>query len=153
RSLRWAKHRVTRPTARGRAPRRSISSKREQEGAEGGKPRMDSPNADPFVRFSTALLEALLRFQLTGVQLRIILWVLRNDDGWNRRLTPFRWYQIAKKLGSDRAAVWRSGQALLRANVLLLEAGAIGVQKDAAQWRIPRLRPAAEEVRPPGVAQ
>jgi phage replication O-like protein O len=86
-------------------------------------------------------LDALLTFHLTGIQLRILLWVLRNTDGWNRKLTPFRWYQIAKKLGSSRTVVWRAGQKLLEANVLLLEAGQLGIQKDDTQWSIPRLAP------------
>jgi phage replication O-like protein O len=94
--------------------------------------------SDPFVRLSTTLLEALLACNLTGVQLRIILWVLRNTDGWNRKLTPFRWYLIAKKLGRHRTVVWRAGQKLLQANVLLLEDGQLGIYKDDAQWRIPR---------------
>jgi phage replication O-like protein O len=100
---------------------------------------MESTRTDPFVRTSTAFLEALFTFHLTGVQLRIVLWVLRNTDGWNRRLTPFRWYQIAKKLGGDRAVVWRAGQRLLKANVLLLQGGQVGIQKDYAQWQIRRL--------------
>jgi phage replication O-like protein O len=104
-------------------------------------------SSDPFVRFSTPLLEALLAYHLTAVQLRIILWVLRNTDGWNRKLTPFSWYRIAKKLGSPRAVVWRAGQKLLQANVLLLEDGQLGIQKGDARWRIPRLLPAAEDPR------
>jgi phage replication O-like protein O len=104
-------------------------------------------SSDRFVRLSTPLLEALLAFRMTGVQLRIILWVIRNADGWNRRLTPYRWYQIAKKLGSPRTVVWRAGQKLLQANVLLLEDGQLGIQKDDARWRIPRLVPADEDAR------
>jgi phage replication O-like protein O len=103
-------------------------------------------NPDPFVRLSNRLLEALLACHLTGIQLRIVLWVLRNTDGWNRRLTPFRWSQIARKLDNPRTVVWRAGQRLLQANVLLLEEGQLRIQKDA-QWRIPRRAGAAEEAR------
>ena len=39
---------------------------------------MTSSQPDRFVRLSTELLEAVLSFRLTGVQLRIILWVIRN---------------------------------------------------------------------------
>jgi hypothetical protein len=58
-------------------------------------------------------LEALLSSRLTGVQLRIILWVIRHTAGWNRTLTPFSWYRIAKKIGGNRAVVWRAGRTLL----------------------------------------
>jgi phage replication O-like protein O len=105
---------------------------------------MASSNPDPFVRLSTPLLEALFTFHLTGVQLRTILWVLRKTDGWNRKLTPFRWAQIAKKLGTGRAVVWRAGQRLLEANVLLIKDHQLGIQKDDAQWRIRRLAPAGD---------
>jgi len=108
---------------------------------------MASSNPDPFVRLSTPLLEAFFAFHLTGVQLRTILWVLRNTDGWNRKLTPFRWRQIANKLGTGPAVVWRAGQRLLQANVLLLEDHQLGIQKDDAQWRIPRRAPAGDGAR------
>ena len=108
---------------------------------------MASSNPDPFVRLSTPLLEAFFAFHLTGVQLRTILWVLRNTDGWNRKLTPFRWRQIANKLGTGPAVVWRAGQRLLQANVLLLADHQLGIQKEAAQWRIPRLAPAGDGAR------
>src|SRR5215472_6197483 len=39
---------------------------------------MGAPQRDRFVRLSTELLEALLCSKLTGVQFRIILWVIRN---------------------------------------------------------------------------
>src|ERR1700694_1380744 len=94
---------------------------------------MTSSQPDKFVRLSTMLLEALLSCHLTGVQLRFILWVLRNTDGWNRKLTPFSWYQIAKKLAGNRVVVWRAGQKLLQANVLFLDDGELGIQKEDDQ--------------------
>ena len=115
---------------------------------------MASSDADKFVRLSTRLLEALLTFHLTGVQLRILLWVIRNTAGWNRKLTSFSWYQIAKKLGGNRVVVWRAGQRLLQANVLFLEDSQLGIQKDDAQWRIPRLASAgdgAQQLWMPGI--
>jgi hypothetical protein len=98
---------------------------------------MASANPDQFVRLSTTLLEALLPCHLTGVELRIILWVLRNTDGWNRKRTPFRWYQIAKKLGGNRAVVWRAGQRLLQANDVPRVKAAIkrGVTEKGAVFR------------------
>jgi phage replication O-like protein O len=105
---------------------------------------MTSAQPDKFVRLSTKLLEALLACHLTGVQLRIILWVIRNTDGWNRKLTPFSWYQIASKLGVNRAVVWRAGQRLLQDRVLFLEDGQLGIEKDDNQWRVPRLATAGD---------
>jgi phage replication O-like protein O len=102
---------------------------------------MTSSQTDRFVRLSTELLETLFSTRLTGVQLRIVLWVIRNTVGWNRNLTPFSWYRIAKKIGGDRAVVWRAGQTLLEAHVLILEDGQLGVQKERRQWRVPPVAP------------
>src|SRR5436305_11012880 len=100
---------------------------------------MTASQPDRFVRLSTELLEALLSYRLTGVQLRIILWVIRNTAGWNRLLTPFSWYRIAKKIGGNRAVVWRAGRSLLQSQVLYLEDGQLGIHKESRQWRVPRL--------------
>jgi phage replication O-like protein O len=105
---------------------------------------MTSTQLDRFVRLSTELLEALLTSRLTGIQLRIILWVIRNTAGWNRTLTPFSWYRIAKKIGGDRAVVWRAGQKLLEAHVLFLEDGHLGIQNEEDRWRLPRLAPSSD---------
>ena len=108
---------------------------------------MTSSPPDRFVRLSTELLEALLSSRLTGVQMRIILWVIRNTAGWNRGLTRFSWYRIAKKIGGDRAVVWRAGRMLLQARVLFLEDGQLGIQHEDGQWRLPRLAPAGDAAR------
>jgi phage replication O-like protein O len=98
-----------------------------------------SPQPDRFVRLSSELLDALLRVHLSGMQWRILLWVLRNTYGWNRKTTRFSWYQIAKQLGGNRAVVWRAGQRLLQAHVLVLEDDQLGIQKEDDQWRVPGL--------------
>src|SRR5260370_18581067 len=108
---------------------------------------------DRVVSLSTNVLEALLSARLIGVQLRIILWVIRHTAGWNRTLTPFSWYRIAQKIGGNRAVVWRAGRALLQAHVLFLEEDQLGIQKEGYQWRLLRLsRPsdAARQLWMPG---
>ena len=108
---------------------------------------------DRFVRLSTELLEALVSSRLTGVELRIILWVIRHTAGWNRNVTPFTWYRIAKRLGGSRAVVWRAGRNLVKANILFLENRQLGIHKDF-QWRLPRLTPtgdAAQQLWMPGM--
>src|SRR5260370_31759838 len=92
---------------------------------------------DRVVSLSTNVLEALLSARLIGVQLRIILWVIRHTAGWNRTLTPFSWYRIAKKIGGNRAVVWRAGRTLFQNHVLLLGDGQLGIQHEKHQWRGP----------------
>jgi phage replication O-like protein O len=107
---------------------------------------MASPQADKFVRLSTELLEVLLCSKLTGVQLRVILWVIRNTYGWNRALTPFSWYQIARDLALNRGSVYRAGETLLDSGVLILQDRRLGIQTDYEQWDR-RLRTSTEATR------
>jgi hypothetical protein len=98
-------------------------------------------------------LEALLSSRLTGIQLRIVLWVIRNTDGWNRTLTPFSWYRIARRIAGNRAVVWRAGRTLLQAHVLFLDDHQLGIQKESHQWRLPRLAPSTDAARQPWMAE
>ncbi len=95
---------------------------------------MASPQPDKFVRLSTELFEAILRAKFTGVQLHIVLWVVRNTYGWNRKLAAFSWYRVAKDLSLDRGGVVREGNRLLQKQVLYLSNRQIGVQKDYEKW-------------------
>ena len=89
---------------------------------------------DGFVRISNTLLEALLKLDLTGTQWSILLWTLRNTIGWNRDMTRFSWYRIAKELSMDRGGVSRAGKRLLEVKVLLIQTGQLGIQADHRVW-------------------
>ena len=93
-----------------------------------------SPQPNRFVRLSTDLLESLLRARLTGAQWRVLLWVIRYTDGWNRDWTSFTWYRMAKELDLNRAVTYRAGQALLKANILVSEEGRLAVQRAGDLW-------------------
>jgi phage replication O-like protein O len=91
-----------------------------------------------FVRLSNQLLGGLLVAPLTAVQLRVALWVLRQTVGWNRPLTKFTWYGIAKDLCLDRAGVLRAGRTLLDGQLLYAESGRIGIEPNPVRWNIRR---------------
>ena len=95
---------------------------------------MDSVGRNRFLRISNALVEALFRARLSGAQWRVLLWVIRQTHGWNRRSTLFTWYRVAKDVAMDRATAYRSGQALLRAGVLILADAQLGIQEDSENW-------------------
>src|SRR5262249_19179886 len=82
---------------------------------------------DRFVRVPTDLLEALLHLRLSGLQYRIFLWAIRHTYGWNRSRTRFTWYRMAKDLNSNRGSVFRAGTQLLKAGVLDIADGYLGV--------------------------
>ena len=87
-----------------------------------------------FVRVPTELLETLLRSRLSGTQWSVLLWTVRYTYGWNRRFTPFTWYRIAKELRLSRPAIYRTGQALLAARILVVQDKQLMIQTDYTQW-------------------
>jgi phage replication O-like protein O len=89
---------------------------------------------DGFLRIPNALLEALLRVRLTETSWRILLWVIRQTYGWNRKEAPYSWYRIARDLSMDRGGVARSGNKLLGAKVLSIRDGRLAVQEDDEHW-------------------
>jgi phage replication O-like protein O len=95
---------------------------------------MAGSQQERFVRFPLNLLEALLRARLSGTQWRILLWVVRHTLGWNRGWTAFSWYRIAKETGLDRAAAYRAGTALMRAQILVRHGEQIAVELDREVW-------------------
>jgi phage replication O-like protein O len=112
------------------------------------------PVSDRFVRFPNELLEALLQTGLSGAQWRIILWVVRNTYGWNRESAPFTWYRVARELDTSRPGLYRAGQGLLAAGVLVTQEGRIAVQPDSRCWNHDLLSPksvAGRQLRIPGV--
>jgi phage replication O-like protein O len=87
-----------------------------------------------FVRLPSELLDALLQVRLSETGWRILLWVIRQSYGWNRQDTAFSWYRIARELSADRGGVVRTGNLLLRANLLCIRNGRLGIQEDAREW-------------------
>jgi len=96
---------------------------------------MTSPHTDRFTRVPVEWLDALLKMSLTGTELRVVLWVVRQTLGWNRETASFTWYRMAKELGADRGGVFRAGKRLIREQVLVSGNGQIAVTTN------PRVRP------------
>ena len=92
---------------------------------------MDSPKRDRFVKVPTELLDAFLQTQLTDVQWRVILWIIRQTFGWNRLWVQFSWYGIAKELQCDRSVVYRAGQRLLQRGLIVLQCRKLTLQSSA----------------------
>ena len=91
-----------------------------------------------FVRFPHTLLRGLMIARFTGVEFRVVLWVVRKTAGWNQRVAAYSWYRAANELQLDRAGVWRAGRSLLAAGVLYIEDGHLGVECDPRAWDLRR---------------
>jgi len=99
------------------------------------------PGFDRFVRVPTELLEALLETPLNGTQWRILFWIIRHTLGWNRSMTSFSWYRIARELALDRGGVVRAGTRLIQSGILAVVGDQVGVQQDHSRWPTLRLAP------------
>jgi phage replication O-like protein O len=102
---------------------------------------------DGFLRIPNALLEALLKLDLTGTQWSILFWTVRNTIGWNRDTTCFSWYRMARELSMDRGGVARAGNRLLGAKVLFVRAGQLGIEEDHREWNRRIFRCACDDAR------
>jgi Bacteriophage replication protein O len=97
---------------------------------------MNNAEVEPFVRLPNRLMDALLANRFTLVEMKIILWVIRNTIGWNKPATPFTWYRIAAELGVDRAGVFRAGKRLAHSGMVTIKGTSIAIQADPAQWKL-----------------
>jgi hypothetical protein len=101
-----------------------------------------------FVRVPTILMEGLMRYPLTGTQVRIILWVIRQTYGWNRFRARFSWYRIASDLGADRGGVVRAGKKLRDLGFVFVQERTIavaGIGADATRRGLADAPPASPE--------
>jgi phage replication O-like protein O len=92
--------------------------------------------SESFVRLPTKLLETLLLARLSGSEWGIVLWVIRQTYGWNRKTAPFSWYRIAKDLALDRGGVVRAGQRLVCSGILRIESGELRVLEPQAMTNV-----------------
>lgn len=112
---------------------------------------MPSLSVDRFVRLPTALLEELLLVRLTATEWRVLLLVIRHTFGWNRPSVRISWYRIARQLRLNRGTVYRAGQKLLAARILLLHATQLSVQTDSRTWANHIAKAKSDAGRQPGM--
>ena len=89
---------------------------------------------EPFTPIPNALLDALVWSRLSRGQWQIVVWVIRNTLGWNRKTVVFSWYQIAKEVGMDRSTVLRAARRLHRSHLLIIKDASIAIQADSEVW-------------------
>ena len=90
---------------------------------------------EPFTPIPNAILDALIHAHLSRSQWQIVIWVIRNTLGWNRKTVAFSWYQIAKEVGMDRSTVLRAARRLHLAHVLIIKEASIAIQAESEVWR------------------
>ena len=90
---------------------------------------------EPFTPIPNAILDALIHSHLSRGQWQIVIWVIRNTLGWNRKTVGFSWYQIATEVGMDRSTVLRAARRLHRSHLLTIKDATIAIQTESEIWR------------------
>ena len=90
---------------------------------------------EPFTPIPNSVLDALIRSRLSRGQWQIVIWVIRNTLGWNRKTVGFSWYQIAKEVGMDRSTVLRAARRLHRSQLLIIKDASIAIETESELWR------------------
>jgi phage replication O-like protein O len=100
---------------------------------------MASPQVeDGFTRIANELMEAFIRAELPGVQMRIAMIVMRETYGYQRKLVRMGYQAISTKYAIPRTLVIREMAALVDRKVLVKQtdngSNLWGIQKDYSLW-------------------
>lgn len=99
---------------------------------------MASPQLeDGYTRIANELLDALVRADLTATQLRIMLAIVRETYGFNRKTVTIGYQALSTRYGIHRPLLIREMAALVDRQYLIKTAGTTNmwqVQKDYTQW-------------------
>jgi phage replication O-like protein O len=94
---------------------------------------------DGYTRIANELLDALRLARLTATEFAVVLLVIRESYGWNRKATlPMGLKMISKKTGISRSSVQHSTESLLQKRLLkraVADAGSIWmINKNWSEW-------------------
>ena len=95
-----------------------------------------------YVRIATELFEQLYQIPLNGSQIRIVLFIIRNTYGFNRKTWKMSAGYIARGTGICTRVVQREIKKLENCNILKVshagigKIGSIGINKKYSEWMI-----------------
>lgn len=98
---------------------------------------------DGHIRIANELLEAILRYPgLTGLDLKVVFYVIRHTYGWQRKKAQISFGEISKAASCDRSGTRKSVLRLVQENILFVQhtvgdenANIIGLNKDYDSWQ------------------
>ena len=102
---------------------------------------MAEEKKDSFTKLFNPILEAICKTELTGREIRIVLFVIRATYGWNKKKFPLSKSYIAEGTGISTRNVSRIVRRLIEKNVLIeygtdksTRAKVYGLNKKYSQW-------------------
>jgi len=84
----------------------------------GNREDWDASCDDGFIRFANLLAEAILVTELSAIQIKIMVFILRRTYGWNSRDDAISIGNIAEVCNADRIHVTRQINELIRRNMI-----------------------------------
>jgi len=98
---------------------------------------MASPQtANGYVRIANELFDEIANRDFNKQELNVLLCVIRNTYGWNRKSHRLSCSFISDYTGLDRSNVSRARSTLIGKKVLFTEGYKIGIQKNFDLWRV-----------------
>jgi len=91
-----------------------------------------------YTRLANELLDNIVRMPLTPYEFKVILFVIRKTDGYQKKMNNITNSQIVKGTGIYKSNVSRTISKLLNRRMLIRIGKLIGVQKDYELW-LPKL--------------
>lgn len=101
---------------------------------------MANPQPDKFTRISNELMEELIRTNLSGQELRAVLFVIRKTYGFNKKADFIPLSQFAKALLISKDRAYQVVKKLRKKKILTIEENLYGIgikysfNKDYEQW-------------------
>ena len=89
---------------------------------------------DGFMRLANELLDAIAASDFSKREYKVILAVMRQTYGYNRKTAPICVKALAAATGLDERHVRRTVADLVDASVILRVGGEIGIQKNYSNW-------------------
>lgn len=100
---------------------------------EGASPQLE----DGFTRIANELLEALAGLRCPPVVVSLMLAVIRETYGYNRKTSPVSRERLATIMGVSYDRVRQAARVAEDWNVVVREGRQIGIQKDYSKWHKP----------------
>lgn len=102
---------------------------------------MSSPQLENgYLRIANELIEALFKVNLSPYETRVLLFIIRQTYGFNKKMDCIALSQFSKKLGIDRRNVHRALKSLLSKMIVVSrddkENISYGLQKDYHRWKV-----------------
>lgn len=93
-----------------------------------------------YTKVPNTMMRALYRCRFNGSQFRVIIFIIRMTNGWNKGSRIISYKFIAKELDLDRRSVRRTIKTLIQNNVIIKQKSGRRnvwtINHDGASWKL-----------------